>query len=84
MKNSVQLLHVPVMYGKGIHVAEFISIIWTEYFVSGDCWFDFHEFGMNNVEVSAEAVMSSEHFGGTYELVGRKCTASCILIRSRV
>jgi len=33
--------------------AEVISVIWTEYFRSDDGWFDFHEFYMNSVEVSA-------------------------------
>jgi len=41
------------MYGKGVHVAEVIFVIWTEYFRSVDCWFDFHEFNMNSVEVRA-------------------------------
>ena len=39
------------MYGKRIHVAEVIDIIWTEYFRSEDCLSDFHEFDMNSVEI---------------------------------
>jgi hypothetical protein len=60
------------MYGREICVAEVIYVIWTECFKSENFDWIFMEFGMNIVEVGAWAVMSSEHFRGSFELVRKK------------